>query len=87
MKRILVGIGLSAVLIYGVDALWVELRGTRAFGTVEVRVLLDVPEKGNRVEYIPGGTETHRCVYSAFPQRGLTPCWWEERHRRREITF
>ena len=56
-------------------------------GTVKVRVLLAVPQKGGRTEYIPGDTETKTCVHSLFPQLGLQPCWYAERHTRKQINY
>ena len=80
----------AMMFAYGVDAAWVWIRQARhqdPTGSVQVRVLLAVPQKGGRVEFVPGGVETQKCVYSAFPQIGLPPCWYAERHTRKEIDF
>jgi hypothetical protein len=85
-----VGLVLGVILLYVCDALWVRFRiATRrdAKGSVQVRVLLAVPQKGGRTEFIPGNTETQVCVYSMFPQVGLPPCWYAQRHTRKEVDF
>lgn len=84
------GLVLGVVLFYVGDALWVRFRMAThrdPTGTVQVRVLLAVPQKGGRTEFIPGNTETQACVYSVFPQVGLPPCWYAQRHTRREVDF
>jgi hypothetical protein len=47
--------------------------------------MLAVPQSNNRVEFIPGGTETLPCVVAQFPHAGPEPCWYVERHTRREV--
>jgi hypothetical protein len=87
MKRIFIWTIAGAALLYGADVAWVAIRGERAYGRMEVSLLLAVPQKGSRVEYIPGGTETRACVYALFPQRGFTPCWYVARHKRQEVDY
>lgn len=88
--RVAAGLLFAVVAIYLADAIWVRFRLAThrdPTGKVQVRVLLSVPEKGNRTEYIPGNTETQVCVYSLFPQVGLPPCWYAARHTRKVIDF
>jgi len=52
-----------------------------------VRVMLAVPQKNGRIEFAPGTTETRYCVHSWFPHLGLAPCWYLERHTRKQVNF
>ena len=75
-------------LAYAGDVTWVFLRTTDhrlPTRTVQIHVMLAVPQKNNRVEFIPGGTETRSCLVSLFPHSGLAPCWYVERHTREEV--
>jgi len=88
--RAVLGIAIAFLAFYVGDAAWVRVRlaGHRdPTGSVKVRVLLAVPQKGGRIEYIPGNTETQACVHSVFPQIGLPPCWYAERHTRRQVDY
>jgi len=81
---------IALLALYVGDATWVRVRLARHHdptGSVKVRVLLAVPQKSGRMEYIPGNTETQSCVHSVFPQIGLPPCWYAERHTRREVDY
>ncbi len=88
--RLAAGFALAFGLLYAADAASVSLRSngsqppTRA---VQVHVMLAVPQKDNRVEFIPGGIETQTCLVSLFPHFGLTPCWYAERHTRKEVDY
>jgi hypothetical protein len=80
----------AAGAAYAADASWVWLRATARGAptrTVRIHLMLAVPQKGNRVEYIPGGTTTESCVVALFPHAGLAPCWYLERHTRREVDY
>lgn len=77
-------------LLYAADAASVFLRTTDhrlPARDVQIHVMLAVPQKNNRVEFIPGGTTTQSCLASLFPHSGLAPCWWVERHTRREVDY
>jgi len=81
---------MAVILVYAADAAWVRLRMLARrdpTSTVQVRVTLAVPQKSGRVEFIPGGTEVQSCVRAMFPHLGLEPCWYVERHTRRQIDF
>jgi hypothetical protein len=84
--RVLFGVLLAALLLYGADRVSLALRKTPV-RSVEVETMLEVPQKSGRVEYIPGGTETRTCVQSLFPHLGSPPCWYLERHRRRAVHY
>jgi hypothetical protein len=49
--------------------------------------MLAVPQKNNRVEFVPAGTQAETCLSSLFPHSGLVPCWYAERHTRREVDY
>ncbi len=88
--RLAAGFLLAVALLYAADGAWVWLRTTGRrlpTRTVQVHVMLSVPQKNNRVEFIPGGTETQLCLSSIFPHSGLAPCWYVERHTRREVDY
>jgi hypothetical protein len=88
--RITASIAIAAALVYAADAAWVRLRRANHHdptSAVQVRVMLAVPQKSGRVEFIPGGTETKSCVHALFPHLGLDPCWYVERHTRKQVDF
>ena len=88
--RVVAGIVVAVALVYAADAAFVLLRTTNGrlpTRSIEVHVMLAVPQKNNRVEFIPGGTETQPCVVALFPHAGLEPCWYVERHTRREVDY
>ena len=90
VARLASGLVLALGLPYAVDASWVWLRTTDHHlptRTVQIHVMLAVPQKDNRVEFIPGGTVTESCLSSLFPHSGLSPCWYVERHTRREVDY
>lgn len=79
-----IGTAILVVVVYLADAAWARARPT---GSVQVRVLLAVPQKGNRVEFIPGDTEIKSCVHALFPHLGLEPCWYLERHTHKQVNY
>ena len=88
--RLVAGLAVALALLYAADAALVLLRTTDhrlPTRTVQVHVMLAVPQKNNRVEFIPGGTVTEPCLLSVFPHSGLSPCWYAERHTRREVDY
>lgn len=90
ITRVAAAIVLAAVLVYVADAAWAWLRTTDHHpptGSVQVRVMLAVPQKSGRVEFVPGGIETQTCARALFPHFGLEPCWYVERHTRRQVDF
>ena len=90
LARLTLGFVIAAVLVYTADAAWVRLRlanHREATSTVQVRILLAVPQKGGRVEYIPGDPQTQTCVLSMFPHLGFEPCWYVTRHTRKQVNY
>lgn len=90
VARIAAVIAISIALVYLADSAWVYLRIWRHHdptSAVEVSVMLAIPQKNNRIEFAPGDSETQPCVHSLFPHLGLVPCWYLERHTRKQINF
>lgn len=88
--RLAAGLVIASGVVYAADAAWVFLRTTGhrlPTRTVQVHVMLAVPQKNNRVEFIPAGTRNEPCLSSLFPHSGITPCWYAERHTRREVDY
>jgi hypothetical protein len=49
------------------------------FDTIEYPHVLEIPQKGNRVEYAldaQSPMESQPCVHSLFPHFGYSPCWY-----------
>jgi hypothetical protein len=49
------------------------------FDTIEYPHVLEIPQKGNRVEYAldaQSPMESQSCVHSLFPHFGYSPCWY-----------
>jgi hypothetical protein len=55
--------------------------------TVQLRVLLAVPQKSGRLEHIPADPQTQTCVDAWFPHLGFEPCWYVTRHARKQINY
>jgi hypothetical protein len=90
ITRVAAGLVIAVAFVYAVDTAWVYLRTTnhrQPTRSVQVRLMLAVPQKNGRVEFIPGGTETQPCLVALFPHSGLQPCWYIERHTRREVDY
>jgi hypothetical protein len=78
------------LLAYLGDSISIRYRipnGREQFGSVEVQKLLAVPQKDHKLEYIPVAPEPQQCVYSLFPQFGLTPCWYLARHNMQQVNY
>jgi hypothetical protein len=78
------------VLAYLVDAVWVRIRVATHHDptrTVDVTLTLTVPQKNGRLGLFPGGVETRSCVRALFPQLGLPPCWYLERHTEQRVDY
>ncbi len=78
------------LLAYACDYVSVAYRipgGREQFGSIEVQKLLAVPQKDRKMEYIADPPQQQQCVYSFFPQLGLTPCWYLARHARQQVNY
>jgi hypothetical protein len=83
LGRVAIATVVLAELLYLGDWLVLRVRvghGT-AYGTVQVNQFLATPLKGNKLEYDLIGTVPVTCSRSIFPQKGMSACWWLERHK------
>jgi len=83
LKIALLGLFLTTAAVYLGDwAVW-RIRVARGggIGTITVTRFVVAPLKGNKEEYYADGTEDTSCSQSLFPQGGVEPCWWLDRHR------
>jgi hypothetical protein len=95
MKRRVVQIvgGLAALLllVYIADFAWLQVRASRnqssAYDSVQVEVVEQIPQKGNKAEYVPEDPRTQTCVRSIFPHTGDQPCWYLRRHAQQQINY
>lgn len=62
-------------------------RGRQQFGSVEVQKMLAVPQKDRKTEFIADAPQQQTCVYSLFPQLGLTPCWYLQSHTQQQVNY
>lgn len=90
IPRLLLFGGGLLLLVYLGDYLSIVYRfpgGRRQFGSVEVQKVLAVPQKDRKTEFIADAPEQQTCVNSLFPQLGLTPCWYLERHAQQQVNY
>lgn len=73
------------------DGVWLRIRMSRdpnsVTDTVQVEVIEQIPQKGNKAEYVPEAPQPETCVRSLFPHGGSSPCWYLRRHATRQINF
>jgi hypothetical protein len=87
LLRIIKYLLIGAVLMYAGDFGIFEVRQARGagMGSVTVEQFLQIPLKGNKLEYDYTGTANQSCSRSLLPQYAgsvwNTPCWWLERHK------
>jgi hypothetical protein len=72
------------VALYLGDFAVVSLRGNPT-SNVLIKQFYAVPQKGNKMQYLPADPENEECVQSLFPHAGDQPCWYVNRHTHREI--
>ncbi len=84
LQRILILLVAVPGVSYLGDFAVVKLRGTPT-ANVTIRQYLAIPQKGNKLQYVPGDTVTEECVEALFPHGGDSPCWYANRHKRRQI--
>lgn len=94
LKRVLLGVILFVLALYGGDYLQLRYRVWRnrqPYGTVTVQVLYAVSEKApqgtNRTEYSSGPAQDETCVNSLFPHLGYAPCWYLRQHTERRVNI
>lgn len=82
-------IALALVMFLG-DLAWLEVRTGRhqnVYDTVTVEVVDQIPQKGNKAEYVPEPPQPQTCVRSLFPHSGNEPCWYLRRHTQQQVNF
>ncbi|MBV8551080.1 MAG: hypothetical protein JOY54_07245 [Acidobacteriaceae bacterium] len=88
--RAFVCFGLAVAVAYAADYGILRYRvaaNRMPFGTVTVQPYDAVPQKDNKIEYLPEDPQDETCVHSLFPHMGDTPCWYLTRHREKRINF
>ena len=83
-RRFIYAIILLLAMTYGYDYASVRRRMAAQkqgdpFDVVTYPHLLEIPQKGNKVDYELDATspmESQPCVHSLFPHSGYTPCWY-----------
>ncbi|HEY3929574.1 MAG TPA: hypothetical protein VGL89_14460 [Candidatus Koribacter sp.] len=89
LLRMLAGLLLAAALFYAADYAWLRVRVGRnaAFDTVQVEIVDQIPQKGNKAEYVPQEPQMQTCVRSILPHLGDQPCWYLRRHSSQQVNF
>ena len=95
MKRrlalLLVAIFALTLVCFVADYGWLRVRAARdpgnAYDSVQVEIVYQIPQKGNKAEYVPQDTQTQGCVRSIFPHLGQQPCWYLRRHTQQQVNF
>jgi hypothetical protein len=80
--------GLCA-LLYAADfvSLRIGVPAREKLGSISVHTYYAVKLKNGRTEYDNGSDEVVNCSNSLFPQLGVSPCWYIERHPNQQITI
>ncbi len=79
-----------AALLFVADYAWLRLRVAKnegAFDSVQIEVVDQIPQKGNKAEYVPEDPQMQSCVRSIFPHLNQRPCWYLKRHTHQQINF
>ncbi len=84
IQRILVLLVAVPAVLYLIDYAVVRLRGAPT-ADVTIKQYYAIPQKGNKVQYAPADSAVEECVQSLFPHAGDRPCWYVNRHTRRQI--
>lgn len=78
------------MLLFAADYGWLRTRISRndpAFDSVLIEVVEQIPQKGNKAEYVPQDPRPQSCVRSIFPHMDQQPCWYLKRHAQQQINF
>jgi hypothetical protein len=84
------GLIVITACLYVGDYAWLRLRISRnqnAYDTMQVEIVEQIPQKGNKAEYVPEEPQTQICVRSLFPHLGDQPCWYLRRHTQQQVNF
>lgn len=81
----------AVVVLYAGDYGWLRMRAARdratAFDSVLVSVVDQIPQKGNKAEYVPEEARLESCVRSLFPHLGDPPCWYLRQHTLQQVNY
>ena len=79
----------AAAVLFTLDYLWLRLRISRnqGYDSVQVDVVYQIPQKGNKAEYVAAEPQSQTCVRSLFPHLGSQPCWYLRRHTQQQINY
>jgi hypothetical protein len=83
--RILGGIVLLAVVVYGIDYAVLRLRGNSGLGSVTVTPFYEIHEKSGKTEFDFKDPVAQTCVNSLFPHLDYQPCWYLQRNPQQKI--
>jgi len=84
LQRILILLVAVPAVCYLGDSAAVSVRGNPT-SKVTIKQYLAIPQKGNRLQYVPAESVTEECIESLFPHGGDRPCWYVTTHTRRQI--
>ena len=91
LSLIAAGFVVAAFLtLYLADYAWLRIRLARSanvYDTVQVEVVEQIPQKGNKAEYVPQDPQTQTCVRSLFPHLDDQPCWYLRRHTFQQVNY
>jgi hypothetical protein len=87
--RIIGGIVVIALILYGLDYVVLRLRGSSGLGSVVVTPYYVIHEKSgpmsDKTEYSFGDPAAQTCVNSLLPHLGYQPCWYLQRNPQQKI--
>jgi hypothetical protein len=84
LQRILVLVVLIPAAFYLVDSAVFHIRH-EPVGKVVVKQYYAVPQKGNKVQFLPADPDSEECANALFPHNGDLPCWYVSRHKQKRI--
>ncbi len=89
LGRALVGLLFAAGLLYAADYAWLRLQIARhqGYDSISIDVVYQIPQKGNKAEYVAAEPQMQTCVRSLFPHQGAQPCWYLRRHTQQQINY
>ncbi len=89
LPRIIGGVILGVILLYAVDYAMLHFRVARnqGYDSVQVDIVYQIPQKGNKAEYVAADPQAQTCVRSIFPHLGFQPCWYLRRHQQQQINY
>jgi hypothetical protein len=84
IQRVLVLLVVVPAAVYLGDFAVASARGNPT-AQVTIHQYLAIPQKGNKLSYVPADPVTEECIDALFPHNGDKPCWYVKGHTRRQI--